>query len=140
MPGEPKESTRFINLGVVLNKKGEVLMIRRAEHEKGKDGTELTWAFPGGKQRLNESREECVHREVLAETGYDATSSRQISMRVHPQFLVLVVYHLCSLNAEKPVAEPSEPHEVAEIRWVKPPEIEKLITTDLDPVVKKIIF
>jgi len=30
-----------------------------------------------------------------------------------------------------------EPHEVAEIRWVKIEEIQNLITTDLDPLVKK---
>ena len=55
------ESKSFINLGVVLNDKGEVLIIRRKVIEKGVDGSSLQWAFPGGKQRLNETREECVN-------------------------------------------------------------------------------
>jgi len=56
-----KESKTFINLGVILNNKGEVLIIRRKVIEKGVDGSSLQWAFPGGKQRLNETREECVN-------------------------------------------------------------------------------
>jgi 8-oxo-dGTP diphosphatase len=137
MPEEIKESQNFINLGIVLNKKGEVLMIRRRKKEEGRDKSVLEWAFPGGKQRYGESREECVRREILDETGYDVLSDREISMRIHPQFMVTVVYHLCRLNSPEPVAEPKEAHEVAEVRWVKPEEIRNLITTDLDPKVAK---
>ena len=39
------------------------------------------------------------------------------------------------LNSPQPIDGPKEPHEVAEIRWVKPEEIKNLITTDLDPKV-----
>lgn len=98
----------------------------------GKDGSVLTWVFPGGKQRLNESWSECVKREILAETGYDVYSIKQISLRYHPQFPVAIVYHLYKLASAKPIAKPSEPHEVAEIKWVKIKEIKELITTDLD--------
>ena len=131
------ECKNFINLGVVLDAKGNVLMIRRAEKEEGKEGAVLEWAFPGGKQKYEETREDCAKREVLAETGYDIKPIRQISLRIHPQFLITIVYHLCRLNYPKPVAEPSEPHEVAEIKWVKPEKIKSLITTDLDPLVAK---
>ena len=61
-------------------------------------------------------------------------------MRVHPQFKVTVVYHLCELNAPEKIAEPSEPHEVAEIQWVAPEEVQKMFTTDLDPDVQKVLF
>lgn len=132
---EGEESESFINLGVILNGKGEVLLIRRAKKEVGKGGVILGWAFPGGKQKYNESREDCVKREILVETGYDVQSTKQISLRMHPQFSILIVYHLCKLVSPKQIAKPSEPHEVAEIRWVKPPELKKLITTDLDPKV-----
>lgn len=127
-----EESATFINLGIVQNKKGEVLMIRRVKKEAGRDGAVLTWAFPAGKQRYDESRAECVKREILAETGYEVNPIREISMRVHPQFRVFIVYHLCDLISPKPAAEPAEPHEVAEIRWVKPEKIRDLITTNLD--------
>lgn len=131
------ECKNFINLGVILDAKRNVLMIRRAKKEEGKERAVLEWAFPGGKQKYEESREDCIKREVLAETGYDIKSIRQISLRIHPQFLITIVYHLCQLNSPKPVAEPSEPHEVAEIKWVKPEKIRDLITTDLDPLVAK---
>lgn len=130
------EAKDFINLGVVINK-NKVLMIRRLKEEVGKNNSNLKWVFPGGKQRYDETREKCVKREILAETGYDVISIRQISLRLHPQFLVMIVYHLCKLASEKPVAKPSEPHEIAEIKWVKPQEIRKLITTDLDPNIAK---
>ena len=83
-----EEAEDFINLGVVINKKGEALMIRRVKKEKGKDNCILTWAFPGGKQRLNESRKECVEREILDETGYDVVSIRQINLCMHQYFLL----------------------------------------------------
>lgn len=132
------EEKNFINLGIIINEKKEVLMIRRRKKEVGKDGTILEWAFPGGKQRLNETREECVRREILAETGYDVVPVKQIALRFHAQFFpVMIVYHLCRLSSPKPIAEPQEPHEVAEIRWVKPAEIRSFITTSLDPDVAR---
>jgi len=132
-----KESNAFINLGVVLNNKGEVLIIKRKVIEKGSDGSILQWAFPGGRQRLDETREECVKREVLLETGYEIEPIKQISLRVHPQFLVIVAYHLCVLKSQEPVAKPSEPHEIEEISWIKPEKLKELVTTDIDPKVKQ---
>lgn len=139
MAGPKKEATGFINLGVVFNEQGEVLLIRRVKEEKGKDGSVLRWAFPGGKQRLDESREECICREILAETGYNIKPIQQISIRRHPQFPTIVVYHQCELNSPTPTATPCQPYEIAEIKWVKPEEAEKLITTDLDPDVRKVL-
>src|SRR3989344_7937136 len=113
MSEEIEENKEFINLGVAKNKAGEILMIRRAKVEEGKYGAKLIWAFPGGKQRKNETREECAKREILDETGYDVKPVRQISLRVHPQFTLLIAYHLCELNSPEPVKEPIEQHEVA---------------------------
>ncbi len=131
-----KEAKDFINLGIVVNN-GEVLMIRRVEKETGKKGAILEWAFPGGKQRFSETRTECVEREVLDETGYDVESVREISLRIHPQISVFIVYHLCRLKSEKPIAKPKEPHEIAEIKWIKKQEIKNLITTNLDEKVSQ---
>lgn len=122
----------FLNLGVVINERGEVLLIRRVEREKGVGKSVLAWAFPGGKQRLNENRGECVARSILTETGYKVKPVIEISLRSHPQFPVFIVYHLCRLISLKPITEPKEPYEVAEVKWVKPKEIKKLFTTDLD--------
>lgn len=132
---QPRESKTFINVGVVLNDKGEVLVIRRAKPETGADGSVLEWAFPGGRQRFDETREQCEQREVLIETGYDTESIKQICIGVHPQFPVTIVYHLCFLKQPEPIAKPMEPHEVAEICWVKPEQLKKLFTTYLEPKV-----
>ncbi len=137
MAEEIKESERFINLGVVLNDKGEVLMIKRVKEEIGSDGSVLKWAFPGGKQRVGESRSECVKREVIAETGYDVEPLGEISLRLHPQFMVMAAYHVCRLLSPNQTTEPVEAHEVAEIKWFKPQDIPRLVTTNLDPNVKK---
>jgi mutator protein MutT len=140
MPDDDKnnsEAKDFINLGVVRNEAGEILMVRRLNPEKGKNESTLGWAFPGGKQRFKESREQCVKREVLDETGYDIVPTRQLSLRMHPQFPVMIVYHLCELASQKPVAEPKEPHEIAEVKWVKSGEVKNLITSDLDPNVSR---
>lgn len=131
------EAEDFINLGVVINSKGEVLLIRRVKRETGSDNSVLGWAFPGGRQKLNETRSQCAKREVLAETGYDVECTREISMRPHPQFDVFIVYHRCRLVNPKPIAKSKEPHEVAEIRWVKPEELKNLFTTDIDPKVTR---
>jgi ADP-ribose pyrophosphatase YjhB (NUDIX family) len=135
MPKEPIESTNLINLGIVLNDKSEVLMIRRRHPEKGKDNSILKWAFPGGRQWSNESREIAVQREILEETGYDTKCLRQIDLSFHPQIHVIIIYHLCELKSQKPIANPKEAHEISEIRWVKPKKLKELITTSLNPKV-----
>jgi len=137
MPQKVIESKNLINLGIVVNNKGKVLMIKRKKTERGENGSVLRWAFPGGKQFSNETREEAVAREVLVETGYDIRSIKQIDVALHPQIPVIIIYHLCVLNSEKPIAKPKEKHEVSEIKWVDPKEIKNLITTALNPKVAK---
>lgn len=131
----PAESKNFINLGIVLNKNGEVLIVRRTVEETVKEGKILKWAFPGGRQKTNESRAECVAREILVETGYKIKPLREISLRMHPDLPILAVYHLCQLEETKQVQSPSEPEEIAEVKWEKPDELKNLFTTSLDPKV-----
>ncbi|MGC8944466.1 MAG: NUDIX hydrolase [Minisyncoccia bacterium] len=77
---------------MIKDDKGEVLMIRRKVSKTGINGSVLQWTFPGGKQRLNETREECVKREVLIETGYDIESIKYISLRLRSKFPVTIIY------------------------------------------------
>lgn len=131
------QNDRLINLRVVLDRAGQVLMIRRVKKEKGSDGSVLEWAFPGGVQRNTETRSECVTREVRAETGYEIIPVKEISERTHPQFRVFIVYHRCTLASLDPASTPQQPHEVAEVKWIQPADLEKLVTTDFDPAVRK---
>ena len=107
----------------MLNDKGEVLMIRRKVSKTGINGSVLQWTFPGGKQRLNETREECVKREVLIETGYDIEPIKYISLRLRSKFPVTIIYHLCVLKSKDPITKPKKLHAIAEIKWIKPKDI-----------------
>ncbi len=134
------ESQNFINLGIVTNNLGEVLVIRRVKEEQGKDGKILKWAFPGGKQKFGESRNDCVIREVLDETGYNISSVKEIGPVMHPEIVkdgkpIFVVYHFCQLNNPSPAKNPSQPWEITEVKWVKPEELKNLFTTSLNPSV-----
>ncbi len=136
---EKTTSPDFINIGVVTLDNKKVLMIRRAHPERGENGAVLDWAFPGGRQRYKETREECVEREVLAETGYHIKSIRQADVGFHPEFPVVVVYHLCSVVESEPVVKPSQPEEIAEVRWVDPKDVKKLITSSLNPKIAEFL-
>ncbi len=126
-------------MGIVLNKKGEVLIIKRKKAEKTPTGKTLLWAFPGGVQEKGETREERVIKEVLEETGYLVKPLKQIHLRIHPDTNVMIAYFLCELEKEEPIQEIVEKEEVEEIKWVKPEELKNYFTTDLDPEVKKIL-
>lgn len=130
-----EESKSLINLGVVLNDKGEVLVIRRVKEEITKDGKVLKWTFPGGKQKLNELRSESIKREIFNETGYKVRTEKEISMRMPPELPIILVYHLCRLEEPNQVQPSSKPWEIAEIKWVKPRDLKTLFTTSLDPKV-----
>jgi A/G-specific adenine glycosylase len=133
------EKSFIVNLGVVLNSKGEVLIIKRKKPEITKSGKEFVWAFPGGRQEEGETREERVAKEVLLETGYTVIPQSQLHLRVHPDNNVMIVYHHCKLDEGKPQVEIEEKDEVEEIKWVKPEELYKYFTTDIDPEVKKFL-
>lgn len=135
--GGSDEVKDFVNSAIIVNKKDEVLLIRLKKKEIGKNGAVLEWTFPSARQRLDESRTDCVKRGVLGKTGYEIEPVKEISSRVHPQFFIFVVYHRCRLISEKPIARPKETNEVAEIKWVKKEEIKKLITSNLDKDVSK---
>lgn len=134
---ESLEVEDLINLGVVVNNRGKVLLMKWLGHKEGRDKAVLTWGFPDGTQRLNESRNECVARGVLERTGYRVKSIKEISSRFHPQFPVFIVYHLCKLILPKPIAKPKKGYEIAEIKWVRPEEISKLFTTDFNLEVRR---
>jgi 8-oxo-dGTP pyrophosphatase MutT (NUDIX family) len=134
-----KEKPEFIIIGIVLNKKGEVMIVKRKRKEITLKGKELIWVFPGGRQEDGETREDRVVKEVLAETGYRIKPIRQIHLRVHPDVLKMTAYFLCELEKEEPVKEIEEKDEIEEVRWVKPEELKNYFTTDIDPEVKKVL-
>lgn len=128
-----------VTVGIVLNKKGEVLIVRRRHPESLSKGRFLEWVFPGGVQEDNESREERVVKEILLETGYKTNVIRQIHFRIHSDTFVPIIYFLCSLENEEPVQDISEKDEIAEVKWVMPHELFNYFQSDLDPEVRKVL-
>jgi len=135
----PEKKLEFIVLGIVLNEKGEVMIVKRKKKETTMTGKELIWVFPGGRQEKEETREERVIKEVLAETGYKVKPIQQIHLRVHPDVLKMTAYFLCKLEKEEPTRDIEEKDEIEEVRWVKPEELKNYFTTDIDPEVKKVL-
>lgn len=122
----------IVNLGLVINSKNQVLMIKRREKETGRSGAVLEWSFPGGKQDASESGPEGLVRKILGKTGYQVEVLKKISSRSHPQFSVQADYYLCRLSSEEKGEMTSEAEKVAAVRWVAPSEVVKLIAVDLD--------
>ncbi len=127
----------YISLGIVKNANGDVLIIERAKEERGTGNIKLSWAFPGGK-RENESEKQAAEREVLEETGYKVKAKEIISERQHPQFPVYVYYIQCEMEDEKQISKPQD-GEIKQVKWVRPAELSKYLTTDLDPRVASYI-
>ncbi len=126
----------FINVSLITNEKNEVLVVRRQEAEIGLDGAILDWQFPGGEQNYGESRFDCVKRCVKMKTGYDVEPVRQISIRMHPQFPATIATHSANLVSPDPSGSADG---IKEIRWIKTEELANLITSDIDPEVKKFL-
>ena len=129
----------FVVVGIVLNKKGEVLIVKRRKTEITESGKEFKWSFPGGKVEPNETREKRVVEEILEETGYKVKPIKQIHLRIHPDSSILIAYFLCELESDLPIQEIKEVDEIEEIKWVKPSELKLYFTTDIDPEVKKLL-
>jgi len=139
MNSQSREQTDFIVLGVVLNKEGKVMIVKRKKKEITLTKKELIWVFPGGKLEKGETREERVVKEVLDETGYKVKPLKLIHLRIHPETLKIIAYFLCELEEENPIQEIKEKEEIEEVRWVNPEELKNYFNTEIDSEVKKIL-
>ena len=65
-------------IGIVLNKSGKVLLIKRKDIP--------LWCLPGGDTERKESPEKAIAREMTEETGLKIRAVRQIGMGRRPDF------------------------------------------------------
>ncbi len=127
-----EDSIPIVSLGLIFNSKNQVLLIKRREIEKGKDGVILEWSFPGGRQESGKTGPESLIAKIVGKTGYQVEVEKKISSRNHPQFPAQVDYYLCRLLTEEKGPMTSEAAKVAAVRWVAPSDVARLIAIDLD--------
>lgn len=111
--------------GYILNKRGEILLLRRAAH----DSMPGAWEVPGGGLEFGEKPEDGVKREVKEESGLEVTVikplgiTHSLSLKKGIQKDILRIGFLCqALDTEKITLSPD--HDA--YQWINPDKIEKL--------------
>ena len=105
--------TEEIGIGIIFNKKGQVLIDQRLENSSMGG----MWEFPGGKRELNEDIEKTIYREIMEELG--------ISIKVEDKLLTFdyayshkklcFLVYLCKFIAGNP-----KPIKSQKLLWVNP--------------------
>ena len=91
--------------GVLLRFQDEILLV--LSHE-GK------WSIPKGSLNANESYQQCAHREMLEETGFDVDLTYATTMNVpNCKVFLLDVQHRIPINMDAVASK----HEVALVAW-----------------------
>jgi ADP-ribose pyrophosphatase YjhB (NUDIX family) len=125
-PDAPEASSLVpsVNVGV-LNRRGELLLIRRTDNEN--------WAMPGGAMDIGETIAEAGIRETREETGIDCAIERLVGVYTNPRHVMEYtsngeVRQECSLVfAARPVGGAvATSSESSEVRWVAPDEVDGL--------------
>lgn len=78
---------------------GKVLLARRSPGEKHAGG----WEFPGGKQENDESKEDCLKRELREELGIEAEIGERfvdVSYEYPDGMIFLSAYHVVGFSGE----------------------------------------
>jgi ADP-ribose pyrophosphatase YjhB (NUDIX family) len=122
--------------GLVLNDKGELLMIFR----RGK------WDLPKGKLDEGETIEACAVREVIEETGLtNVEHGELIGITYHEYFDpylkedVIKEAHWYAMRARGEQAlTPQTEEDITEIKWVSGDELEKCLENSYDNVIEVI--
>lgn len=122
--GQSGYATPKVDVRGAVIRDGEILLIREAS-----DGR---WALPGGWADVNQSPAECVEREILEESGYQARAVKLAGVwdrsrhGHHPPlpFYVYKLFFLCDLVGG--AARPS--HETTEVAFFRPDALPELST------------
>ncbi len=117
----------------VVVKNRELLLVQRARPEG-----RLIWQFPGGVVENGETKEAAVSREVLEETGLVIEKPRLLGQRVHPD-TGRSIHYFTAAPSDLDATLTLNRRELADGRFVRPDEVEKLCTSDLFPAVRDFI-
>ena len=120
--------------GIVTNKKGELLMIKRANR----------WELPKGHLENNESLEECAIRETEEETGIGGLKVEHFVTKTrHTYHLknknILKITHWYKMKTkDNSTPVPATGENILKAKWVKPEEFEKFLGKTY-PVIEKMV-
>lgn len=120
-----------VSLGIV-RKGNRVLLIKRGVPEG-----DLLWQFPGGKVENNEDPDHAACREVLEETNIKCTVINSLGTRIIESRNVKVHYFACKYQTGEIKCKTGE---VDDVKWIKPNELKKFITTDLHSTVSEFLI
>lgn len=115
----PLAATHSIGVGaLVWSPDGQVLMVKELPLPGEKPGY---FKLPGGMVEQKEHLASAVVREVLEETGVEATFQSLLGIRHHHrgQFGASNLYIVCQLQAQTTAVIAAE-NEIAEVRWFAP--------------------
>ena len=119
-------------VAAVIFRKGKVLCVQRAEHEK--EYVSLKWEFPGGKVEVGESREEALVREIEEELVTEIHELQYLTTVEHsyPDFHLTMHAYTCALKAGEVTLK-----EHVAAKWLAVEEIDQLDWAAADvPVVE----
>ena len=105
-----------IGIGLVFNKKGELLIDQRLE-SSSMGGM---WEFPGGKKIPNESIEKTIERELQEELGIVVTVGEKLLSFEHPYTHKKLYFtvHICAWVSGQP-----KPFASQKLLWVSPDKL-----------------
>lgn len=100
----------------IIEHNNKVLICQRSETMK----LPLKWEFPGGKVEQNESKEDCLQREIKEELGMIISTGRALTPVVHyyPNFSLCLYPFICNWESGELL-----PTEHKQAIWVVPSEL-----------------
>jgi 8-oxo-dGTP diphosphatase len=104
----------------VIRRKGQILVIRRAEGIPAPGA----WCLPGGGIEPGESVEQALVREIHEELGIAVQPGQEVWQWRRPDSGLLL--HWLTAEMDGPEEIVPNPAEVAEVRWVTLPEFRRL--------------
>ncbi|MEA1929852.1 MAG: NUDIX hydrolase [Patescibacteria group bacterium] len=128
----------FAQKGLVVNDRGEVLMLKYAEAHFQPSKLNGKWALPGGKIDAGETPKESLVREVQEETGVACDPLRPLYVwnweykKGDDNIQINTVMFLCKYISGTPITKQRKEKELSieKVSWIPASEIKNLATVE----------
>ena len=105
----------------------EILMVRQFRYALGRE----TWEIPAGKMDPEETPEECVRRELLEETGYEAEQIQLVLTYAPAIGYSNELIHIFSSHHIKKVRSEMDEREISSVERVSLDSVRKMVREGL---------